>query len=309
MKIETTAGILTDDAYNTMVQNIMTVFNCKQSDVTNINPIQVGLSNMIFRFKIKHKGPSEFVYRNPGLGSELLTDRGRETIIQSIVSAAGVDPTLIAMDAKEGWRISKYIQHRDFDYHNINDMVQAIMLIKKIHEIPCKVRWNFDVIKEAERIEGYIPKTEYGKYECFEQIKNRCYRLYEYTKKDNIEKCITHGDCRDVNFLINDRECHLIDWEWGGFGDPGFDIGTYVCGGKHSQEEIERILFTYFRRVPTKVEKRHYYAYIALSGWFYMNWTMLKEWKGQKIGILKELWHHYANEYSLKAIEMYEVNE
>ena len=29
------------------------------------------------------------------------------------------------------------------------------------------------------------------------------FKLYELAKLDGINKCLTHGDCRDENFLIN----------------------------------------------------------------------------------------------------------
>ena len=108
-----------------------------------------------------------------------------------------------------------------------------------------------------------------------------------------------------MNFLINEEEIYLIDWEYAGYGDPGFDIGSYICGGDHSQEEVDRILFIYFGREPKPKEKRHFYAYIAITGWFYMHWTMYKESCGQVVGIHKKLWHNFAKTYSEMALEMY----
>lgn len=306
--IKTTAGVLSEEAYADMIKNIVQVFRCSEGDICNFEAIQTGLSNIIIKFSIKGTGKGEFVYRSPGFESELLTDRGREAIVQSVVSSSGIDSTIIAMDAEKGWRISRYIKHRDFDYHDINDMVRGIMLIRQIHEIPCKVRWNFDVIKEAEHIKQLTPREKYGHFSDFERIRLDCYKLYDLTKNDSVAPCVIHGDCRDVNFLINDDECYLIDWEWGGFGDPGFDIGSYICGGLHSQEEVDRVLYTYLRKPPSMGEKRHYYAYIALTGWFYMNWTMLKESQGRSIGILKDYWYSYAKKYSKMALEMYGVD-
>lgn len=249
------------------------------------------MTNIVIYFELNG---GKYVYRHPGAGSDILVDRGRETIIQSIVSSTGLDPTLIAMDVEGGWRISKYVYHYDFDYNNMNDMVRAIMLLRKIHSIPCKVRWNFDIITEVEKIERSIPKKFHSIFPEYESIRARCYQLNDLTKQDGIKKCITHGDARDVNFLINKDDIYLIDWEYGGFGDPGFDIGSYICGGRHSKEDVDDILYTYFRRKPNQVQKRHFYAYIALTGWFFMHWTMLKESKNQKIGELKELWYEYA---------------
>ena len=171
------------------------------------------------------------------------------------------------------------------------------------------VRWEFDIKDKWESIRDMTPADKYGDnyadFPGFKEIKERIYQLYELAKKDGIKKCLTHGDCRDENFLINNEEIHLIDWEYAGFGDPGFDIGSYICGGNHSEEEVDRILFIYFGRKPLPKEKRHFYAYIAIAGFFYMHWTMYKESQGQIIGYLKPLWYHFAKEYSKKALQLY----
>ena len=169
--------------------------------------------------------------------------------------------------------------------------------------------WEFDVKAKWESIRGITPSDRYGAnykdYPMFSVIEKRINTLYELSKKDNIQRCVTQGDARDENFLINDSEIYLTDWEYAGYGDPGFDIGTFVCGGDHSREEVDRILFIYFGRTPNKIEKRHFYSWIAISGFFYMHWTMFKEASGQKIGYLKQLWYRFSKEYSELALEMY----
>lgn len=301
--IQTTGGLFTDEIKATIIQNICTVFHCKETDIEELEPVQAGMTNIVLSFCLNG---GKYIYRHPGLGSDVLVDRGRETIMQKVVEDVGIDTTLIAMDVDKGWRIARYIEHRPFEYHNLNDMVRAIMLLKTLHAAPCRVRWNFDVIKKAEEIQAQIPPEDYGHFEQFEEIRDRVYRLYVLAKTDGIRQCNVHGDARDVNFLINKEEIYLIDWEYGGYGDPGFDLGSYICGGDHSIEEIDRVLFTYYRRNPTVVQKRHFYAYIAITGWFYMHWTMLKESKGQRVGVNKNLWYGYAKNFSVMALEMYE---
>ena len=300
--IQTTGGVFTDTIRKKIIKNICSVFHCREEDIEELVPVQAGMTNIVLSFRVNG---GKYIYRHPGLGSDALVDRGRETIMQKVVEDVGIDTTLVAMDVDSGWRIARYIEHRDFDYHNLNDMVRGVMQLRTLHEAPCRVRWNFDVIEKAEGIRDQIAPEKYGNFEQFEEIRDRCYRLYELAKTDGIRQCNVHGDARDVNFLINKEEIYLIDWEYGGYGDPGFDLGSYICGGDHSIEDIDRILFTYYRRKPTPVQKRHFYAYIALTGWFYLHWTMLKESKGQMVGVNKDLWYHYAKDFSVMALEMY----
>lgn len=304
--IQTTGGVLHQEDINFIYNCICDVFSCEASQITNLKPLQKGLSNSVLVFQ--YNG-GKFVFRYPGLGSDILIDRGRESIVQKQIEDAGVDTTLIAMSVRFGWRISRFVDTRPFNYHDVNDMVRGVIQLRKLHAVRPKVRWEFDIKEKWESIRDMTPEDKYGEnytgFPEFKEVKERIYKLYELAKTDGIKKCLTHGDCRDENFLINDKEIHLIDWEYAGFGDPGFDIGSYVCGGDHSNEEVDRILFTYFGRKPSLKEQRHFYAYISITGFFYMHWTMFKESQGQIIGYLKPLWYSFAKEYSKKAIALY----
>ena len=304
--IQTTGGVLHPSDIEFINNCICEVFNCEPQDITELQPLQKGLSNSVLSFR--YNG-GKYVFRYPGLGSEILIDRGRESIVQKQIEEAGVDTSLVAMSVRHGWRISRFVQTRTFQYHDVNDMVRGILQIRKLHSAKPKVRWEFDIKEKWESIRDMTPADKYGEnfadFPEFKEVKVRIYKLYELAKTDGIKKCLTHGDCRDENFLINDNEIHLIDWEYAGYGDPGFDIGSYVCGGDHSEEGVDRILFTYFGRKPTIKEQRHFYAYIAITGFFYMHWTMYKESQGQVIGYLKPQWYHFAKEYSKKALPLY----
>lgn len=304
--IQTTGGLLHQSDIDAIYETIADVFFCRKDEITDLKPLQKGITNSVLSFTCRG---GKYVYRYPGTGSEILVDRGREAMLQSLASEIGIDSTLVATSIAYGWRIARYVPSRAFDYKNISDVVRGVQTLRKLHEAPVKVRWEFDVQKKWEQLRDMIPEEKYGdnfaEYPGFSAIRDRVYKLYELSKKDNISKCLSHGDSRDENFLINENEIYLIDWEYAGYGDPGFDIGTYVAGGDHSREEVDQILFIYFRREPTPIEKRHFYAWISISGFFYMHWCMFKESTGQKVGYLKPLWYRFAKDYSLLALDMY----
>ena len=305
--IQTTGGILHKSDLDFIYQTICEVFYCNKEQIINLQPLQKGLSNSVLTFELNG---SKYVFRFPGLGSEALIDRGRESMIQSQANDARVDTTLIAMSVSKGWKIARFVDNRGFDYKNISDVVRGLRLIHKLHDAPVKVRYEFDVKSKWESIRDMTPIEYYGEnypdFPGFNEIKERVYKLYDLSKKDGIPMCLTQGDSRDENFLINESEIYLTDWEYAGYNDPGFDVGTYICGGDHTAEEVDRALFVYFGHEPDNIEKRHFYAWIAITGFFYMHWTMFKEASGQKIGYLKPLWYRFARDYSKLALVMYE---
>lgn len=305
--IQTTGGVLHQEDLDAIYQTICEVFNCNKEQINNLQPLQKGLSNSVLTFELNG---GKYVFRFPGLGSEILIDRGRESMIQSQANDARVDTTLVAMSVSAGWKIARFIKNRGFDYKNVSDVVRGVRLIHKLHDAPVKVRFEFDVKKKWETIKEMTPADQYGEnypdFPEFKAIRERVYKLYDLAETDGIQKCLTQGDSRDENFLINDSEIYLTDWEYAGYNDPGFDIGTYICGGDHTDEEVDRVLFIYFGHEPDPIEKRHFYAWIAITGFFYMHWTMFKEAAGQKIGYLKPQWYRFARDYSKKALELYE---
>ncbi|MBQ5398717.1 MAG: phosphotransferase [Ruminococcus sp.] len=304
--IQTTGGVLHEQDLAFINKTICEVFNCNEEQIMDLKPLQKGLTNSVLSFELNG---GKYVFRFPGLGSEILVDRGRESMIQSQAYEARVDTSLVAMSVSRGWKIAKFIPHRDFDYKNVSDIYRGVRLLNKLHHFSAKVRWEFDVKEKWESIKEMIPEDKYGEnfpeYPGFNSIRDRIYELFELSKQDGIQKCIVHGDARDENFLINDSEIYLTDWEYGGYNDPGFDVGTYICGGDHSDEEVDRILFIYFGHNPNEIERRHFYAWIAITGFFFMHWCMFKEASGQKVGYLKPLWYRFAKDYSIRALEMY----
>lgn len=305
--LQTTGGVLQQHDLDFIYQTICEVFNCNKEQINDLQPIQKGYSNSVLTFELNG---GKYVFRFPGLGAEALIDRGRESMLQSQANDARVDTTLVAMSVSDGWKIARFINNRGFDYKNVSDIVRGVRLIHKLHDAPVKVRYEFDVKSKWESIRDMTPPDQYGEnypdFPDFVGIRDRVYRLYELSKADGIPMCLTQGDSRDENFLVNDSEIYLTDWEYAGYNDPGFDIGTYICGGDHTEEEVDRVLFIYFGREPATNEKRHFYAWIAITGFFYMHWTMFKEASGQKIGQLKPRWYRFARDYSKKALALYE---
>ena len=140
--IQTTGGSLYKADIDFISNCICDVFDCESSQIHELRPLQKGLSNSVLSFRFNG---GKYVFRYPGLGSEVLIDRGRESIVQKQIEDAGVDTSLVAMSVKYGWRISRYIETRPFNYHDVNDMVRGIILLRRLHAVRPKVRWEFDI--------------------------------------------------------------------------------------------------------------------------------------------------------------------
>lgn len=95
--IQTTGGVLHPDDIEFITNCICEVFDCDASQIAELKPLQKGLSNSVLSFK--YNG-GKYVFRYPGLSSEILIDRGRDSIVQKQIEDAGVDTSLVAMSVR-----------------------------------------------------------------------------------------------------------------------------------------------------------------------------------------------------------------
>ena len=235
--IQTTGGILHSSDLEFITQCICDVFQCDPSQITELKPLQKGWTNSVLGFK--YNG-GYYVYRFPGTGSEILVDRGRESIVQKQIEDAGVDTTLVAMSVQHGWRISRFIENRPFDYHDINDMVRGIILLRKLHKITPKVRWEFDLKDKWESLRDMIPDNQYGEnctlFEEFNDIRDLFAQLPEAkirgwkagrfsfnAKGGRCEECMGNG--------YKTIQMHFM---------PDVYVPCEVCGGqRYNRETLE----------------------------------------------------------------------
>ena len=83
--IQTTGGVLHPKDIEFINNCICEVFDCESSQIAELQPLQKGLSNSVLSFKCNG---GKYVFRYPGLGSEILIDRGRESIVQKQIEDA-----------------------------------------------------------------------------------------------------------------------------------------------------------------------------------------------------------------------------
>ncbi len=297
---------LNENDYKNILLNICQTFKCDKSQIEVLDNLG-GCTNLVLSFMYSEK---KYVYRHPSVFSNSLINRGRESSIQLFADACGIDTTLISMDINEGWRISEYIDSKPLDYESKSDIMDAISTIRKLHENKSKVKWYFnvyDLVKDL-KVKFDFEKSlrQYNIFNIGKQIE----QLYELTNKDNITYCNCHGDCRNTNFLFRQNSNPiLIDWEFAGYADPGFDIGSFVAGGVFDDKMIDMILKTYLNHEPNVIEMRHYYAFIAITSFAYFLLTEYYICCGQGKEELTSLHQSrlgYIKQYLSKALVLYE---
>lgn len=285
--------------------NISKTLGCDKSEICEVYPLKQGLTNLSCHFRV---GDREYVYRHPGVGTEQLVDRFAEATALNVAKDLGLDETFIYEDPKEGWKISKFIvDARNVDPHNASEIGRAMEMCRSLHESGARVDRRFDFYEEGKRYKEILEARGPIDVPGFYEMSDAAERLRRYAASDDASECLCHNDFFYMNFLIDAEDgMSLIDWEYAGMSDYASDFGTCVVCCEMDYVEAMRALEDYFGRKPTFEETRHNFAFVALAGWCWYVWSLVKEAEGASVGNWLYIYYSYADKYMNEVISWYE---
>lgn len=297
-------GHYINNTNSSILGNICQVLACEEKDITDIVAIKAGLTNTSFRFTCRGQ---KYVYRHPGIGTENYIRRESEAFSMEVAKNLKLDNTFIYMDREKGWKLSHYIENsHTLDYHNPQEVKNALKMMKKLHDARVRSKFDFDIWQTTLSFIEKISARGRQDFQDFESLYQKMRTVYQFTEKDGVEKCLCHCDCYDPNFLISeDGSMYLIDWEYSGNDDPAGDLGTFICCSDYTREEALSVLEQYFNRPLTEFEFRHHIGYISIASYYWFIWAIYQESIGNTVGEYLYLWYKNAKFYADQALTLY----
>ncbi len=283
--------------------NIESILTCERNEICDIAPLEEGLTNLSFYFRIGEEG---YVYRHPGIVTRGLLDRAVEERVENIAYKLGLDRTFIHLDPEGGWKLSKFIQvSEQFDYHDTTHLQNALQMIHKLHDSGLSVASVFDVHGETDKIKKKMSHSEHLQFHDFRELDERADRLYELASAKGARQVLSHNDFCGPNILVREEELFLIDWEYSGMCDYAHDLGTFICCSDYTYEEALLVLEQYFGRALSPVELAHCVAYVSLSSYYWFVWALHKEAEGEGVGEWLYRWYRAARDYGKRAEKLF----
>ena len=147
------------------------------------------------------------------------------------------------------------------------------------YDLPDWEEYNYDPVYQCERLFKEASKMKGNLFQIFEKEWTMIRRLQKYADMDGIKHTMCHNDINIDNVLLTDTTLDIIDWEFAGYNDPGYDFGRVIAGLEYEVDEpkIMDILEAYFGRPATEKEHLHWMAYTAIHNWYYVGWALYKE--------------------------------
>lgn len=283
-------------------ENICRVLNCQASDIQSIESIKSGLNNRSFKFCCKG---SFYVYRHPGINAQNVIDRRKEAIALRAAKSLGIDETLVEVDEEEGWKISRFVDvDETFDFGNKTHIWLLSDHLKTLHSANVSVGYRFDYGAEADRLLDTIKLMDSNSYRHLQSWRKTMEPIMDYLKANPWQVSLCHNDIYAPNLLLHGGQLELIDWEFAGDADIGFDICKLFSVHDPSYEELDEWLHCYYGRNTSQQEKMHLLACAAIIYYYWFVWGIYASKNTESVSDYLLTWHDKMDHFSREFLTM-----
>lgn len=282
-EIQNIDGLFLGNVSGRINKKICDVLNCRENEINDIVILQKGLTNILFTFVVRGE---RYIFRYPGDSSAFFIYRKNECVAQKLAAKAHADDTYVYID-ESGVKISKYRENchdlHGIYYQDVELMKRVAKKIRAFHDVgydlPDWKEYDYNPIYQCERLFREASKMKGDLFRIFEKEWAIMRKLQKYADMDGIKHTMCHNDINIDNVLLTDTTLDIIDWEFAGYNDPGYDFGRVIAGLEYDADEpkIKDILEAYFGRPATEKEHLHFMAYSAIHNWYYVGWALYKE--------------------------------
>ena len=243
----------------------------------SVEPLGGGLSN---RNYLVRDGAARFVVR---LGTDVPEHgilRRHEAAASRAAAAAGISPGL--RHAEPGVLVFDFIDGRTLgaeDVRRDDTLARVLELVKRAHDrIPPHLAGAAPMFWVFHTLRDYARTLERGSRRMIAELP----RLMAASERleqavGRIELKFGHNDLLAANLIDDGARLWLIDWEYGGFNSPLFDLGNLASNNSLSAGQADWMLAAYDGRAPDAARRRALQAMTCASLLREAMWSMVQE--------------------------------
>jgi len=261
-------------------------------------PLGGGITNV--NFTVEDDG-AKFVVR---VGDDIPIHqimRFNERAASQAANAAGISPEVV--HSEPGVLVIDFIDghtYAEADVSKQENLERILPLIRKVHkEVPRHLRgpslifWVFHVLRD------YAQTLKEGGSAHLAKLPRLMDLAAQFERTVGaVDIVYGHNDLLAANFIEDRERIWLIDWDYGGFNTPLFDLANLATNNGLAPEQEEWVLKTYFGRPPEADLWGRYAAMKCASLLRETMWSMVSE-------IHSELDFNYS-EYTRENLDRFE---
>jgi thiamine kinase-like enzyme len=185
-----------------------------------------GLSNRAWR--LDSNGERWFVRLGHPQAARLGVDRRSECVVLQAVSAAGLAPAVRACEPATGLLVARFIDGRAWsaaEAQSLDNIRRVARCLRRLHELPMPagVR-DVDYGRQARRLAATLPQADTNRAVLAERAVSVLARLGDHEPQTTL----CHNDLHHLNLIDDGAQVWLVDWEYGGRGNPLFDLAGFL---------------------------------------------------------------------------------
>jgi len=274
----------------TIEEVIKRIDDWKQKQV-NYEVLGGGITN--HNFKVSVDGEL-FVVRIPGAETELFIDRDNELNCSIEAGKTGVAPEVVYHLKPENVSVIRFINAKTLCTKEIasnNHIIKQIVnSIKTIHD-RATFKKKFDPFETVRKyINNYVKKYKAPLPGDIDWMLSICSDIEKSMQRNKPSETACHNDYLSENFMYDGEKIWIIDWEYGGQGDPYFDLGDFAVEHPFTREQEELIIKEYCGEVVYSKLYRMLLHKIVSDLWWGL-WAMIQS----KVSRLEFDFYTYGN--------------
>jgi thiamine kinase-like enzyme len=205
--------------------------------------IRGGLSNHAWR--VDHDGCGYFVRLGGGGSESLGVDRRSECHLLAAVSTAGLAPKVLVCDPSADLLVTRLVGAETWTRQaarETGNLRRIGAALRVLHSLPLRAgiaRVNFAA--QARFLEDQLGATE----SAHAAVRRVAASAFETLAGREQIVALCHNDLHHLNILDDGDRLWLVDWEYGGCGDPLFDLASFLCQQESNHEERRVLLSAY----------------------------------------------------------------
>jgi thiamine kinase-like enzyme len=240
-------------------------------------PLGGGISNHNF---LVHDGGARFFVR---IGEDFLVHnvlRRFELAASRAAHAAGISPEVV--HAEPGAMVFRYVEGRTLAPEDVQSeamLERVVPLVRTAHKAipkhfrgPTPIFWVFQVLRDYAAglaADNHRLGAELPRYMAAAELLEQAV--------GPIEIAFGHNDLLAANLIDDGFRLWLVDWEYGGFNSPLFDLGGLASNNQLLPSLEERLLELYFGKPVSDDLRRRYHAMKCASLLREAMWSMVSE--------------------------------
>ena len=176
--------------------------------------------------------------------------------------------------------------------------------MKALHSSYIFVGSGFDYQLEAEKIITTQKSINASTFREFFNEREAMIPIFNFLEHDKWQVSLCHNDLYEPNLLVKNNSLNVIDWEFAGDSDIGFDICKLFAVNNPPFEEIDYWLEGYFGRKTTDQEKTHLISCAAVIYYYWYIWGSYTMNDTPAVSEYVPVWREKMKSFRTKALEL-----